>query len=44
MPVDDDIQEKLKTDDVELFKFGVQWLKSALFKDKDPFTGEDMGE
>lgn len=44
MPVDDDTQEKLKTDDVELFKFGVQWLKSVLFKRKDPLTGEEIGE
>ncbi len=44
MPVDDEMQEKLKTDDVELFKFGVQWLKSALFKRKDPLTGEDVGK
>ncbi|MGD9008139.1 MAG: YkgJ family cysteine cluster protein [Desulfobacteraceae bacterium] len=44
MPVDEDTQEKLKTDDVELFKFGVQWLKSVLFKRKDPLTGEEIGE
>lgn len=44
MPVDDDTQKKLKTDDVELFKFGVQWLKSVLFKRKDPLTGEEIGE
>ncbi len=44
MPVDDDMRKKLKTDDVALFKFGVQWLKSALFKRKDPLTGEDVGE
>jgi Fe-S-cluster containining protein len=44
IPVDDDTQEKLKTDDVELFKFGVQWLKSVLFKRKDPLTGEEIGE
>lgn len=44
IPVDDDMQEKLKTDDVELFKFGVQWLKSVLFKRKDPLTGEEIGE
>lgn len=44
MPVDDDALEKLKTDDVELFKFGVQWLKSVLFTRKDPFTEEVAGE
>jgi hypothetical protein len=44
MPMDGDTQEKLKTDDVELFKFGVQWLKSVLFKRKDPLTGEEAGE
>ncbi len=44
MPVDEDTQETLKTDDVALFKFGVQWLKSVLFKHKDPLTGEEVGE
>lgn len=44
MPVDEEAQEKLKTDDVELFKFGVQWLKSVLFKRKDPLTGAEVGE
>jgi Fe-S-cluster containining protein len=44
MPMDDDTQEKLKTDDVELFKFGVHWLKSVLFKGKDPLSGEETGE
>jgi Fe-S-cluster containining protein len=44
MPVDDDTREKLKTDDVELFKFGVKWLKSVLFKRRDPLTGEEIGE
>ncbi len=42
MPVDDETREKLKNDDVELLKFGVQWLKSILFKRKDPQTGEDL--
>jgi Fe-S-cluster containining protein len=40
MPVDDATRSKLKTDDVELFKFGVRWLQSVLFKRKDPLTGE----
>jgi hypothetical protein len=44
MPVDDDTRQKIKTDDVELFKFGVQWLKSVLFKRKDPLTGEEIGD
>jgi Fe-S-cluster containining protein len=44
MPVDDDMREKIKTDDVELFKFGVHWLKSVLFKRKDPITGEGADE
>jgi hypothetical protein len=42
MPVDEDAKEKLKTDDVALFKFGVNWLKSILFKRKDPLTGEGI--
>ena len=44
MPVDDDIRAKFKSDDVELFKFGVKWLKSILFKGKDPLTGEESGD
>ena len=36
MPVDDETREKLKTDDVALFKFGVRWLKSVLFNPKKP--------
>lgn len=40
--VDDDTREKLKTDDVALLKFGVSWLKSILFKPKDPVTGKDI--
>jgi Fe-S-cluster containining protein len=42
MPVDADTKEKLKTDDVALFKFGVNWLKSIFFKRKDPLSGEDI--
>ena len=34
--VDADTQEKLKTDDVALLKFGVAWLKNLLFKQNDP--------
>lgn len=40
--VDDETQEKLKTDDVALLKFGVNWLKSILFNPKDPVTGKDV--
>ena len=29
--VDDDLIEKMKTDDVELFKFGILWLRFAIF-------------
>jgi uncharacterized protein len=36
MPVDDATQEQLKTDDVALLKFGVNWLKNLLFKKSDP--------
>lgn len=42
MPVDEATREKLKTDDVALLQFGVQWLKSILFRPKDPKTGEDI--
>ncbi|MEJ2156869.1 MAG: YkgJ family cysteine cluster protein, partial [Desulfobacteraceae bacterium] len=42
MPVDDRTREQLKTDDVALLKFGVKWLKSVLFKPKDPVTGKDI--
>ena len=44
MPVDDKTREKLKTDDVALFEFGVKWLKALLFKPKDPVTGQDLQE
>lgn len=36
MPVDDETREKLKTDDVALFRFGVRWLKSILFNPRKP--------
>jgi hypothetical protein len=42
IPVDDKAREELKTDDVALLKFGVHWLKSILFKPKDPVTGQDI--
>jgi uncharacterized protein len=42
MPVDDKVREELKTDDIALLKFGVNWLKSLLFKPKDPVTGKDI--
>jgi Fe-S-cluster containining protein len=42
MPVDDQTREKLKSDDVALLKFGVNWLKSILFNPKDPKTGEEV--
>jgi uncharacterized protein len=42
MPVDEKAREELKTDDVALLKFGVQWLKSILFKPKNPVTGQDI--
>jgi uncharacterized protein len=36
MPVDEALREKLKTDDVALLQFGVNWLKHLLFKMSDP--------
>jgi Fe-S-cluster containining protein len=42
MPVDDKTRDQLKTDDIALFKFGVKWLKSILFKPKDPVSGQDL--
>lgn len=38
MPVDDATREKLQNDDVELLKFGLNWLKSILFKPKNADT------
>lgn len=35
-PVDAHTLEKIKTDEIELLAFGVTWLKSVLFKEKDP--------
>jgi hypothetical protein len=32
----DATREMLKTDDVALLKFGVNWLKNLLFKQTDP--------
>lgn len=40
IPVDTETQEKIKTDDVALFQFGVQWLKGILFKQPDASTAE----
>ena len=37
--VDADTQQTLKSDDVALLKFGVNWLKDILFKQKDPQRG-----
>jgi hypothetical protein len=34
--VDAETREKLKTDDIELLTFGVNWLKDILFKQTDP--------
>ena len=42
MPVDDETREKLRTDDVALLKFGVNWLKSILFNPKDKTSGKDI--
>jgi uncharacterized protein len=42
--VDDATRAQLKSDDVALLKFGVNWLQSMLFKRKDPQTGEEMPE
>ncbi|MDA8142158.1 MAG: YkgJ family cysteine cluster protein [Desulfobacteraceae bacterium] len=36
MSVDEKTKEQLKTNDVALLKFGVQWLKGLLFKQTDP--------
>ncbi len=45
MPVDDETREKLKTDDVALFKFGVRWLKTLLFNPgKAEAAPENAGE
>jgi Fe-S-cluster containining protein len=44
MPVDDDTREKLKADDVALFKFGVRWLKSILFNPKKPDGASEDSE
>jgi Fe-S-cluster containining protein len=35
-PVDAATQAQLKSDDVALLKFGIQWLKDLIFKQKDP--------
>jgi len=32
--VDSELKEKIKTDDIELFKFGIEWLKFSLFGEK----------
>ena len=40
VPVDAQTREKLETDDVALFKFGVRWLKSILFNPKKPEESE----
>lgn len=42
MPVDEETREKLKSDDVALLKFGVNWLKSILFNPKDAETGQEV--
>ena len=34
--VDEATVEKIKTDEIELLKFGLEWLKGALFKQTDP--------
>ncbi|MBT8356534.1 MAG: YkgJ family cysteine cluster protein [Deltaproteobacteria bacterium] len=34
--VDKKTQEKIKNDEIELLKFGVNWLKGVLFKQTDP--------
>ena len=34
--VDDATVEKIKNDEIELLKFGLEWLKSVLFKQTDP--------
>jgi Fe-S-cluster containining protein len=36
MPVDEATVEKLKTDDVALLTFGIDWLKGLLFKQSNP--------
>jgi hypothetical protein len=33
--VDADTQEKIKSDEIELLKFGLNWLKWLLFKEGD---------
>jgi len=35
--VDPETLEKIKTDEVELLKFGVKWLEGVLFKEKKPY-------
>ena len=39
--VDAETREKIKTDDVALLKFGVNWLKNLLFKQSDPHEQAD---
>jgi hypothetical protein len=34
-PMDDQMLEKIKTDDVALLGFGIDWLKSVLFKENN---------
>ena len=35
--------EKIKTDEVELLKIGVNWLKGILFKETDPYQQAESG-
>ena len=34
-PLDDETVEKIKNSEIELLRFGMKWLKSILFKDRD---------
>ena len=34
--MDDATVDKIKNDEIELLKFGLEWLKSVLFKQTEP--------
>jgi len=42
--VDDETKKKIKDDDVELMKFGYQWLRFALFGEKTMTIKQDIAE
>ncbi|RJQ80083.1 MAG: YkgJ family cysteine cluster protein [Desulfobacteraceae bacterium] len=42
MPVDEAVRHQLRSDDVALLKFGVNWLQDILFKQNDPLKQESL--